>query len=95
MCPKICQFAPSERSARVFATLVPFFLAFSTLFFSMYDVCFLLCVPLRRRTVLFSDSVSPLRSFVSLFPVLILFFTPRLPFLYPGFLMFIGLWLYH
>lgn len=39
MCPKICQFVPSERSARVFATLVPFPVVFSTLF-SMYDVCF-------------------------------------------------------
>lgn len=41
MCPKICQFAPSERSARVFSTVVCFyFLVVSSTLFSMYDVSF-------------------------------------------------------
>jgi hypothetical protein len=96
MCPKICQFAPFERSARVFAILDPFFPRCFPTLFSMYDVCFYhVCsfsadarcyIPFRHRAHLFPFPP---------FPLLILYLTPRLPFLYPGFLMFIGLWLYH
>lgn len=63
MCPKICQFAPFERSARVFAILVPFFPRCFPTLFSMYDVCFYhVCsfsadarcyIPFRHRAHLF------------------------------------------
>ena len=51
--------------------------------FSVYDVCFIFSGPQRRCTVSFSDSVSPLRSFVLFFafwfcfqPPGCLFYTP-------------------